>query len=89
MDQLESINKLIQQDQSQNGERAKMKSNIGGREKISRFILGAILILAGLFGGLPAWGAAICYGLAAIAIITGMFNFCPLWAILGINTRKF
>jgi hypothetical protein len=65
-----------------------MKSNIGGVEKTIRIVLGVILVLAGYFGGLPTWGAATCYGLAAIAIITGMINFCPLWAICGINTRK-
>ena len=65
-----------------------MKSNIGGTEQTIRFIIGAILGLAGFFGGLPIWGAAICYVLAAVAIITGIINFCPLWVILGINTRK-
>ena len=65
-----------------------MKSNIGGTEKMIRFVIGVILVLAGYFGGLPTWGAVICYGLAAIAIITGAINFCPLWAIFGINTRK-
>lgn len=65
-----------------------MKSNLGSTEKTIRFIIGAILVFAGYFGGLPTWGAVICYGLAAIAIITGAINFCPLWAILGINTRK-
>ena len=65
-----------------------MKSNIGGTEKTIRLIIGAILVLAGYFGGLPTWGAVICYALAAVAIITGIIDFCPIWSILGINTRK-
>lgn len=65
-----------------------MKSNIGDTERKIRFVIGAILVLAGYFGGFPTWGAAICYLLSAIAIITGIINFCPLWSILGINTRK-
>jgi len=65
-----------------------MKSNIGSVEKVIRLIIGAGLVVAGYFGGLPMWGAVTCYGIAAIAIITGMINFCPLWAVLGINTRK-
>ena len=65
-----------------------MKLNIGEVEKNVRFVIGVILVLVGYFGGLPTWGAAACYGLAAIAIITGIINFCPLWTILGINTRK-
>ncbi|MFI5344472.1 MAG: DUF2892 domain-containing protein [Chlamydiales bacterium] len=65
-----------------------MKSNIGGTEKMIRFIIGAILVLAGYFGGLPTWGSVFCYALAAVAIITGIIDFCPVWSILGINTRK-
>lgn len=65
-----------------------MKSNMGGTEKTIRFIIGAILLLAGYFGGLPTWGAVICYVLAAVNIITAIIAFCPTWAILGINTRK-
>lgn len=65
-----------------------MKSNIGGVEKAIRLIIGVVLALAGYFGGLPIWGATICYALAGIAIVTGLINFCPLWAIFGINSRK-
>ncbi|HXN06634.1 MAG TPA: DUF2892 domain-containing protein [Nitrospiria bacterium] len=65
-----------------------MKSNIGNTEKWVRLAVGTVLVLTGIFGGLPTWGMATCIGFGAIAIITGAINFCPIWSILGINTRK-
>lgn len=68
-----------------------MKQNVGSLDRIIRFVLGVVLVLAGLLalGGLSGniWGiVAAVAGL--VLIVTAAISWCPIWMALGINTHK-
>ena len=60
--------------------------NVGKTEQRIRFILAALLLLAGIFSGGTA--RLVLWGFALLAALTGAFEFCPLWVPFHINTRK-
>ncbi len=59
-----------------------MKCNVGNNDKMLRVILGAVILVAGIFYS-SWWGI-----LGAILILTGIFKFCALYSIFGISTCK-
>jgi len=73
-----------------------MQKNVGGYDRIARFIVGPILILVGAaaFGGIISLAAgALGPVLAGVAILVGavltvtaMTQKCPLNAAVGLNT---
>ncbi len=68
-----------------------MTKNVGSIDKIVRFVLGAVMMLAGLLalGGLS--GNILGIVLAAVGafvIFTAAVGWCPIWMALGINTTK-
>lgn len=63
-----------------------MKCNVGGIDRTGRFILGAVLLLAGLFAPVTMTWRIVLLAIAAIALVTATVRFCPANAILGINT---
>ena len=63
-----------------------MKCNVGGRDRMFRLILGAVLVVLNLLGVLSGTLAIIAWVIAAIAIITALVRFCPANSLLGINT---
>lgn len=60
--------------------------NVGGADKMTRIVLGIVLLAVGLFAGLGTTWTIVAYALAAIALLTAFVSYCPLNALLGINT---
>lgn len=61
-----------------------MPKNVGGLDRNLRLVLGAILIVAGLF--LPSlWWLTI---VGLVPIFTALIGFCPAYLPFGINTAK-
>lgn len=59
-----------------------MKSNVGGIDRIVRFIVGLAIVVAGLV--FQSW-----WGLVGIIpIFTAAINWCPLYLPFGISTCK-
>lgn len=69
-----------------------MERNLGNTDRIVRFFLGLILVLAPLANLPPVWtqtwmaGAAI--GIGAVLMVTSLVRFCPLYRVIGISTCK-
>ena len=57
-----------------------MEPNIGNADRVIRFIIGAIIILAGIY--FKTWWGAI----GVLPIVTGSVRFCPLYVPLKLNT---
>jgi len=65
-----------------------MKKNMGGMDRIVRFIVAAgvaVLYYTGLIEGILAY---VLLALAAIFLLTSFVSFCPLYKVFGINTCK-
>ena len=57
-----------------------MKTNVGGIDRILRFIVGLALLGAGLY--FKSW-----WGLVGLVpILTATFRFCPAYLPFGLNT---
>jgi hypothetical protein len=64
-----------------------MNANVGGADRIARFIIGPAAIAAGLYIKDKRWKtAAIAFGVAEL--LTATMRYCPVNAALGINTAK-
>jgi len=69
-----------------------MTPNVGGIDRIFRFVVGIVLLLGPFSGGvLPVvaglGGWAWVFGAAGLAmLLTAVFRFCPAYAPFGINT---
>jgi hypothetical protein len=63
-----------------------MKTNIGVTDRAIRFLLGAVLLLLGIFvlGDVWRWVAIV---LGAIELITSFTGFCLLYLPFGIDTH--
>ena len=66
----------------------KFSFNVGGLDRVSRLILGVVLIALAYFDVLTGTLAIIAYIVAVIALATGVIRLCPINAALGINTCK-
>lgn len=60
----------------------KLKCNVGKTERTIRILLGAFIVLLGVYYK-NWWGI-----IGLIPIITGIIGYCPLSDILGISTCK-
>ena len=58
-----------------------MTKNIGATDKVIRWIIGLVIISAGIYYK-SWWGA-----LGVIPLITAMLSWCPLYVPLKINTK--
>jgi len=57
-----------------------MKTNVGGIDRILRYVLGLALLGAGLY--FKSW-----WGLVGLGpILTATFRFCPAYLPFGLNT---
>lgn len=63
-----------------------MKSNVGNAERMTRFMVGALLLALGFFAPLHPYILIALLAAGVIAVITAAVRFCPVWAALGINT---
>lgn len=69
-------------------------TNMGSADRMIRFILGAILIVApflpfaaGLFGGWGAWKYVVSV-VGLVMVATAAMRFCPAYTLLGARTDK-
>jgi hypothetical protein len=67
-------------------------ANVGGIDRMMRFILGAVLLvapflppLAGFFAGWGMWKFAVTAA-GAVMLGTAIFRFCPAYTLFGIRT---
>ncbi|MFT4883538.1 MAG: hypothetical protein ACI8U4_001045 [Natronomonas sp.] len=76
-----------------------MDKNVGGYDRIGRFVIGAVLVIAGIAGyaGLfrvavgpvpQALMALILVVIGAVLLVTGYSRTCPINSMLGIDTFK-
>jgi hypothetical protein len=63
-----------------------MCKNVGGTEKVIRFVLGGVLVVGALVLDLPTWGTATLGVVGIVALVTGVVGYCPAWSIFGINS---
>jgi len=69
---------------------SKMKPNLGNSDRVFRFVLGLVLLVApfvsglALFDSVTATVIAVIVGLVMIA--TSAAKFCPLYRVFGIKT---
>ena len=60
-----------------------MKINIGSIDRVSRIVIGVVILTLTALNIIGAWG-----WLAIGFIVSGVFKFCPAYSFLGIHTRK-
>jgi hypothetical protein len=60
-----------------------MKINIGSIDRVSRIIIGVVILTLTALNIVGPWG-----WLAIGFIVSGVFKFCPAYSFLGIHTRK-
>ncbi len=68
-----------------------MKANVGGIDRILRFVLGAVLAVIGLKPGLVGLSGegALHWVLLVVGLVmlgTAALKFCPLYPLIGLNT---
>lgn len=59
-----------------------MKCNVGKVDKLIRYIIGVIIIAAGIY--FKSWWGAI----GIVPILTAAISWCPLYAPFGVKTCK-
>jgi len=69
-------------------------ANVGGFDRVLRFIVGIVLVLVPFLGGsVPAlaglgnW-AWVIGAVGLVMLLTAIFRFCPAYPLLGISTCK-
>jgi len=65
-----------------------MKKNMGGLDRIIRFVAAAIVVVLYATGLLQGTLAYVLLALAVIFVLTSFVSFCPLYALVGLNTCK-
>ncbi len=65
-----------------------MKKNMGGIDRIIRFIIAGIIGVLYFSKIIEGTLAYVLIGLSSIFIITSFISFCPLYSIVGLNTCK-
>lgn len=69
-----------------------MTKNVGTFDRVIRFILGVVLILAPFVGGMAVFESTVATVIAVIVglvlLATSVMNFCPLYQVLGLRTRS-
>jgi hypothetical protein len=63
-----------------------MNANIGATDKTIRIVLGALLIIIGLFTELPIGIKIALFIVGGVMEATAFMRFCPLYWILKIKT---
>jgi len=65
-----------------------MKKNMGGADRIVRFIIAALIGLLYWQGIIEGTLAYVLLAAAGIFVLTSFISFCPLYSIVGLNTCK-
>ena len=58
-----------------------MKNNVGGIDRLLRFVVGLALMVAAATGGLGAWA-----WIGVVPIATGALGWCPAYLPFGLST---
>lgn len=58
-----------------------MVANVGGADRIIRFILGIVIIALGFY--FNSWFGVI----GIVPILTGLLNYCPAYSLIGVSTK--
>lgn len=59
-----------------------MKANVGGFDKIVRYVAGIVIIFLGIY--FKSWWGVI----GLIPLLTALIGWCPLYAPFKISTKK-
>jgi len=65
-----------------------MKKNMGGTDRIIRFVIAAVIGVLFYLNIIEGTLAYILIALASIFVLTSFISFCPLYTIVGLNTCK-
>jgi len=65
-----------------------MKKNMGGADRIIRFIIVIAVAILGYFNLIEGTLAYVLYGVAGIFMLTSFVSFCPIYALVGLSTCK-
>jgi hypothetical protein len=60
-----------------------MKPNVGGIDRILRFVVGIVLVALAATGTIGAWGY-----IGIVPIVTAALGWCPAYLPFGISTCK-
>jgi hypothetical protein len=60
-----------------------MKPNVGGVDRILRFVVGIVLVALAATGTIGAWGY-----IGIVPIVTAALGWCPAYLPCGISTCK-
>jgi hypothetical protein len=60
-----------------------MKPNVGGIDRILRFVVGIVLVALAATGTIGAWGY-----IGIVPIVTATLGWCPAYLPFGISTCK-
>ncbi|MGO9389613.1 YgaP family membrane protein [Rhodoblastus sp.] len=58
-----------------------MSANVGGIDRMSRIVVGLILIALVFIGPQTPWG-----WIGIVPLLTGLFRFCPVYLPFGISS---
>jgi len=58
-----------------------MVANVGGADRIIRFILGVVIIALGFY--FKSWFGVI----GIVPILTAFLNYCPAYSLIGVSTK--
>ena len=65
-----------------------MVKNVGSPDKIARYVIALIAVIAALMVGAGSVLGIILFVVAAIMVVTAAVGFCPIWRAFGVNTNK-
>ncbi len=65
-----------------------MKKNMGGSDRIIRFILAGVIAVLYFTGTITGILANAFLALGVIFVATSFISFCPLYSVVGLNTCK-
>lgn len=65
-----------------------MKKNMGGMDRVVRFILAGVIAVLYFTGTITGVLAYVLLALGVIFVATSFVSFCPLYSLVGLNTCK-
>ena len=65
-----------------------MRCNVGGMDRTARLVVGAALVLVGLFAEFSTGWRVLTFVVAGVVLVAALLRFCPANALFGINTCK-
>ena len=65
-----------------------MKRNMGGIDRIIRFIVALLVAVLYYFKIIEGTLAYVLLALSGVFVLTGLIGFCPLYRLFGLSTCK-